>query len=216
METHVSQCLANHEGSPGKMEVDVITKMFQRSMENYGLKYVNYIGDGVSKTYTGIVNVAPYDNTPVIKMECIGHLQKRMGSRLRECKKKTKGLGGKGKLTEKVIDKLTVYYGLAIRRHCDSVQNMKNAIWATFYHYSSTDTHPQHSKCPSGSNSWCSWQRASTSDELASFKHDYKALPKDVLDAIKPIYEDLSSDNLLERCVGGFTQNNNESFNQLI
>ncbi|KMQ87762.1 hypothetical protein RF55_12871 [Lasius niger] len=80
MEMHGSQCLANHEGSPGKMEVDAITEMFQRSVENYGVKYVNYIGDGDSKTYTGIVNVAPYDNTPVIKKECIGHVQKRMGS----------------------------------------------------------------------------------------------------------------------------------------
>lgn len=33
---------------------------------------------------------------------------------------------------------------------------------------------------------------------------------------MKPIYKDLSEDELLERCVGGFTQNNNESFNQLI
>ncbi|XP_032673049.1 uncharacterized protein LOC116844962 [Odontomachus brunneus] len=37
-----------------------------------------------------------------------------------------------------------------------------------------------------------------------------------MLAAIKPIYESLSSDTLLERCVGGFNQNNNESFNQLI
>ena len=33
---------------------------------------------------------------------------------------------------------------------------------------------------------------------------------------MKPIYEDLSKDELLERCAGGFTQNNNENFNQLI
>lgn len=31
-----------------------------------------------------------------------------------------------------------------------------------------------------------------------------------VLDAIKPIYEDLSKDALPERCIGSFTQNNNE------
>jgi len=36
------------------------------------------------------------------------------------------------------------------------------------------------------------------------------------LTAIKPIYEDLSKDTLLERCLGGFNQNNNESYNQLI
>jgi len=76
-----------------------------------------------------------------------------MGTRLREIVKKTvvdtetkagkkikrKSLFGKGKLTAKMIDKLTVYYGLAIRRYSDSVENMKNAIWATFFHYSSTD-----------------------------------------------------------------------------
>ncbi|GBP34775.1 hypothetical protein EVAR_21839_1 [Eumeta japonica] len=33
---------------------------------------------------------------------------------------------------------------------------------------------------------------------------------------IYPIYEDLSNVKLLERCVGGFTQNNNESYNELI
>ncbi|XP_044575161.1 uncharacterized protein LOC123258969 [Cotesia glomerata] len=47
-------------------------------------------------------------------------------------------------------------------------------------------------------------------------KHEYTPLPDEVLIAMKPIYDDLSKDELLERCVGGFTQNNNESFNQLI
>ncbi|XP_077277655.1 uncharacterized protein LOC143905880 [Temnothorax americanus] len=44
----------------------------------------------------------------------------------------------------------------------------------------------------------------------------FSTLPKTVLDSIKPIYENLSNDKLLERCVGGYTQNSNESFNQLI
>lgn len=64
-----------------------------------------------------------------------------MGTRLREIVKKTvvdtetkvgkikrKSLSGKGKLTAKTIDKLTVYYGLAIRRYSDFVENMKGAI----------------------------------------------------------------------------------------
>ena len=217
LESHQSECSANHEGSAGKMEVDAITEMFQRSQQRYNVKYVNYIGDGDSKTYTGIVNALPYgEHTRITKKECIGHVQKRMGTRLRGCKKKTKGLGGKGKLTAKMIDKLTIYYGLAIRRNCNSVDEMKKAIWAIYDHYSSTDEQPKHRKCPPGADSWCSWQRASASGQLASYKHDYKALPIEVLNAIKPIYKDLSSENLLERCVGGFTQNNNESFNQII
>ncbi|XP_018359467.1 PREDICTED: uncharacterized protein LOC108758816 [Trachymyrmex cornetzi] len=38
----------------------------------------------------------------------------------------------------------------------------------------------------------------------------------DVFNAIKPIYDELSSDDLLSRCLGGFTQNANESFNSVV
>lgn len=36
------------------------------------------------------------------------------------------------------------------------------------------------------------------------------------MEAIKPVFEELSKDELLVRCVGGYTQNPNESFNNLI
>ncbi|XP_046737741.1 uncharacterized protein LOC124406385 [Diprion similis] len=213
-QTHGDNCSANHEGSSGKMEVDSIIEIFKRSIEKYNVLYSYYIGDGDSKTYTGLVNSHPYDDVEVIKKECIGHVQKRMGSRLRNIVKKNKKLGGKGQLTGKFIDKLTVYYGLAIRRHSASVHDMHEAIWATFDHYSSTDANPHHERCPTGEESWCSYQRAQARNE--AFQHDYKPLPSNVLDAIRPVYNDLSKETLLERCVGGFDQNNNESFNQLI
>ena len=66
------------------MEVDSIVEMFERSDTLHGVKYINYIGDGDSKTYAGIVNSSPYADTVVNKKECIGHVQKRMGTRLRE------------------------------------------------------------------------------------------------------------------------------------
>ena len=232
-EDHVNsgQCAANHIGPSGNMEVNAIIEMFKRSVEYFGVKYRNYIGDGDSKTYGGVVNSKPYgEDFEINKKECIGHVQKRIGTRLRELVKSTvvdaktktgkkikrKSLGGKGKLTAKLIDKLTVYYSSAIRRNHDSVEKMNNAIWATYYHYCSTDENPQHDKCPSGEDSWCEWQKAASTNALQSFKHTYTALPSDVSGAIKPIYEDLSKDALLQRCVGGFTQNNNESLNQFI
>lgn len=229
-ENHQDDCSCNHSGSSGKMEVDAVIDLFKRSVEKFGVQYRNYIGDGDSKTYSGILKAAPYGDQEVVKKECIGHVQKRMGTRLRNCVKKKvetvekkdgkkiqkKTLGGKGKLTAKMIDKLTVYYGLAIRRNCDSVENMSNAIWATFYHYCSTDENQQHAKCPIGLDSWCSWQRAAAADNLSVYKHDYQPFPQEVAEALRPIYEDLSNEKLLERCVGGFTQNNNESYNQLV
>ena len=46
-----------------------------------------------------------------------------MGNRLRKRRKKTKGLGGPGRLDDNMIDKLQNYYGIAIRKpyhdHCD-------------------------------------------------------------------------------------------------
>jgi len=48
------------------MEVEAITEMFKNSRKTYNVKYTNYIGDGDSKTYTGIINAAPY-NIPISK-----------------------------------------------------------------------------------------------------------------------------------------------------
>ena len=87
-ETHEDNCSANHEGSSGKMEVDSIIEIFKRSIAKYNVLYRYYIGDGDSKTYTGLVNSHPHDDVEVIKKECIGHVQKRMGSRLRNLVKK--------------------------------------------------------------------------------------------------------------------------------
>lgn len=92
---------------------------------------------------------------------------------------------------------------------------MRNEIWATLFHKRSIDDNPQHDKCPRGEESWCSWQKARATGTLAGYKHK-PSLLNEVFDAIKPIYEDLSSDDLLTLCVGGFTQNNNESFNATV
>ncbi|KAG8238744.1 hypothetical protein J437_LFUL018164 [Ladona fulva] len=88
--------------------------MFRRLENLHGVKYVNYIGDGDSKTYKGVVTESPYGETIDIKKnERINHVQKRMGTRLHACKKGKPGIGGKGKLTAKLIDSLSNYYGLA-------------------------------------------------------------------------------------------------------
>lgn len=175
------------------MEVDAIVEIFKQSEMKYGVKYTNYIEDGDSKTYSGVLEASPYENTIINKKECIEYLQKRMGSQLRILKTKHSGLG----LTGKMRDELTVYYGLAIHRHCDSLENMKIAIWATFYHYSSTNKKPHHEMCPKDEDSWCSYQHAEANRELDSYKQDYRSLPSIVMNAIKPIYEDLSNDSLL-------------------
>lgn len=151
------------------------------------MKYLFYVGDGDSKTFAAILASKPYgDDVLITKKECVGHVQKHLGIRLRNVRKANKGLGGRGKLTSKLIDELTVYYGLAIRRHCNSLKNMKEAIWVTFYHKISTDSHPQHYYCPTGANSWCTFQKVCTEGKLREYRHK-AALPQDVQDAILPV-----------------------------
>ncbi|KAE8741785.1 hypothetical protein FOCC_FOCC012693 [Frankliniella occidentalis] len=216
---HWFECAANHEGSSGKMEVTGTVQMFERSVETRGVYYKNFIGDGDSKTHKAVVEANPYgDDCPVVKKECVGRVHKRMGTRLRNCVKNTKGLNGAGKLTGKEIDKLSDYYGRAIRNDPDDPQKMHDAIWATFYHRFSTDRKPMHHLCPPGEDSWCGYQKAIAKNE--TFKHTPKFRPPDaakkIEQAIKPIYTDLTKRELLERCTGAHTQNNNESFNSLV
>lgn len=200
-EAHKKSCQSNHEGSLGKIEVDSVVEMFKRSEELHETKYAYYIGDGDSKTFKGIIDSEPYENLIVRKKECIDHVQKRMNTRLRNLKKKTKKLGGKGKLTRKLIDELSIYYGLAIRRNTDCIEDMKKEIWATLYHKLSTDEKSQHDKCPSGADSWCTWQKAKATNTLDFYRHK-QPLNIEVFEAIKPIYEELSNDDLLTRCLG--------------
>ncbi|KYN06618.1 hypothetical protein ALC62_02428 [Cyphomyrmex costatus] len=153
---HGVNCKANHKGSAGGMEVHGIVEMFARAETVHDAKYKNYIGDGDTKTFKALLE----QDHDIEKKECINHVQKRMGSRLRNVKKTNKKIGGRGpgKLTDKLINELTVYFGLAIRRNPHNVEKMRNDVWATFYHKISTNEKPQHEYCPSGSNSWCKWQ----------------------------------------------------------
>lgn len=111
------ECASNHIDSAGKMEVDAVKEMFSRSESKYNVKYGNYIGDGDSKTFKAILDLNPYGDFLVVKSECIGHVEKRMGTRLRNIKTKEK-LGEKGKLTAGLIKKLIKYYGLAHQKKC--------------------------------------------------------------------------------------------------
>ncbi|GBP12699.1 hypothetical protein EVAR_10340_1 [Eumeta japonica] len=73
-------CMKTHENSAGSMKVEFV-KIMLRSDQQHGVQYSNYIGDGDSKTFTTIVNLNPYDDElTVVTSECIGHVQKRMGT----------------------------------------------------------------------------------------------------------------------------------------
>ena len=71
-----------------------------------------------------------------------------------------------------------------------------------------------HQFCPSGSDSWCKFNRALANNE-EPLKHTPK-LPMDLSPFIKPVFTELSKLEVLEKCVLGATQNQNESFKNIV
>ena len=86
------------------MEAAGLVECFMSSVQDRKLCYINYIADGDSKSYSGIVAEDPYNGKEFKKLECVGHIQKRVGARLRKLKSNSKSnlsdgkpIGGKGR-----------------------------------------------------------------------------------------------------------------------
>ena len=120
-EGHV--CNFNYHGSAGNMETVGTKRIWERSIKINKLRYTKFYGDGDSKSYSNVCDV--YPGVKVEKLECVGHVQKRVGCRLRNLKKKEKGLGGRGKLTNNTIDRLQKYYGIATRQNIGELKICK-------------------------------------------------------------------------------------------
>ena len=163
-----------------------------------------------------------YKDVKVTKLECVGHVQKCMGSRMRSSKKRSgnthlydgKPIGGRRRLTDNVIDSMQVYYDKAIRNNTHSVQAMQDAIWAVWYHMQSTDEKADHSRCPVGEDSWCGFQR-NVAKKTSTYTRK-NPLPKAVATAIYPVFEALTAEEWLSGCLHGGAQSQNEAFNGLI
>ena len=206
-------CTYNYKGSSGGMEVEGAKRIWNRSIEKHNLRYTKFYGDGDSKAYDVVKET--YQSTMVEKLECVGHVQKRVGTRLRSLKKREKGLGGRGKLTDATIDRLQNYYGIAIRQNKNDLAGMKKAVCATLFHVASSETNNFHfPHCPEGPDSWCRFNK-DKEDGTKTYKPG-PGLPVSIVCKLKPMYKELSSDKLLEKCLHGLTQNHNESFNKTI
>jgi hypothetical protein len=162
-------CTLNYSGSSSGMEVVGAKAMLGRSIATRQLRYTCYYGDGDSKAFKSIEDI--YGDDKVIKMECVGHVQKRVGTRLRKLKKDKTGLGGKGRLTNFTVDRLQNYYGIAIRSNVNDLEGMKKAILASLFHVASSKEKDYHSHCPDGASSWCRFKAdKETNPEKPTYK----------------------------------------------
>lgn len=112
-------CPTNHTGSSGSMEAAALIEIFSTSEAFNGIRYIEYLGGGDMKSHHDIMAADPYPGMTVKKLECVGHVQKRVGNRLRALKNSYKGRKDDEakvvkKLTHKQINKLQNYYGIAL------------------------------------------------------------------------------------------------------
>ena len=92
---------------------------------------------------------------------------------------------------------------------------MRKAVGAVFFHCSeAVDSASKHQFCPRSSTSWCKYQV-----DQVQCTPDYvekRGLRIPLRRKLEHIFRELSSPELLAKCMHGHTQNNNESLNQLI
>ena len=88
LDGHKEECLANHDGSSPAMECSGALTLWKRSVETRCLRYTEVISDGDSKTIAVLNQQEPYGSgVQIRKHECVGHVQKRLGKRVRAVKK---------------------------------------------------------------------------------------------------------------------------------
>lgn len=77
---HDEMCTRTTNAKSGAMEVLGAVEIYERSLER-GVQYGKYLGDGDSRAFKAVKDKNFY---PVEKLDCVGHVQKRIGSRLRK------------------------------------------------------------------------------------------------------------------------------------
>ena len=69
------------------MEAEGAARLYGRSIEKHKFRYIPFVGDGDSKSYSSVCKSLPYGaGVTIPKEDCIGHVTKRMGTALRKVK----------------------------------------------------------------------------------------------------------------------------------
>ena len=93
---------------------------------------------------------------------------------------------------------------------------MKNSILANYYHNTSTDEEPMHHFCKI---TWCFYLKYTGILVGPMQSHDtgvHRRIREDLAKKVKEVYNRLTEDSLLDRCLQGKTQNANEALHAVI
>ncbi|GFU54259.1 uncharacterized protein TNCV_3619121 [Trichonephila clavipes] len=142
-----------------------LTKTAYKNQEAKLLKVIQEVAEeSMIKAATEIVEKQQNLSSDIVKcgISVDGTWQRRGYTSMNGCvaaisvdtlKTKTKGLSGKGKLTDNFIDRLQNYYGIAVFSNVGNLTAMQQNVIAALYHCASSDKKTMHGQCPIGKES---------------------------------------------------------------
>ena len=122
-------CYRNWSGSSCAMKSDIIAEGFRLSETTHGVRYLKVVGDGDSSVMATIRQAVLY-GAFVEKIECANHAVKCYRSRLEALAKDHPQYRGRGGLTKRAIQRLTVGARIAIRMNSkdSNVQQLRHDL----------------------------------------------------------------------------------------
>lgn len=167
------------------------------------------------------------------KLDCIGHVQKRVGENLRNMAKGSKPSDGKpvgdrsGRLINPTINLLQKYYGNAIRKNIDRaaktkseidtiITNMQDIKTTLYQSVKLPNEEERHQFCPKETTSWGLYQKAKANGQTTNFQNENHHLDPTFLEFLLPLFTRLIDPKLLRRCVPGYSQNFNETVKGMV
>ena len=109
------------------------------------------------------------------------------------------------------IIRLQMCFRSTIRKCKHNLELLRKRSWAIFWHKYSTNDEPDHELC---SIDWCGYLKSVR--DGTSYDHTSHALPRPVLDAIKPVFKNLCSRESLTRVIDASSSNPNEGFHSMV
>jgi len=218
------KCSINHKGSSGAMEpactVDIVQKIYE---DTDGFEIGKFLSDGDSRAFKEVDKVVPWD---MVKLECVNHVAKGMGTRLRDAVTKGKhidvfpgsgqrtGLDNVGRLTQPAIKKIQSFYNFIVHELKGDPVKMSEWVLAMYDHISSSNEAPKHDDCDIR---FCKYLQAQQNGE--PYDHNDKKhfhIPLAVMKHVETVFHDKADIDLLARTAHGLTQNANECFNSTV
>ena len=209
LERHKPNCNRNYAGSSQAMEPEAAQRIWGRSLESNRLVYSVFIGDGDSEAFQLVTSLNPYLLVKVRKEECLTHVAKRLKKSLKEIKNNTKTKTYiQHKLPEWKADYIASNYSTVIlHNRGNTPDKLSRALRLLLDHAAGN-----HSGCPTGDNSWCRWNKPSSSTTPATST----TLTTIDIQKVQEAFSTYATTEFCSHLTLGLTQNANESLHNMI